>query len=475
MKHVRTPLIDQLLRHRKEETYSFHVPGHKNGLLWAETEWSNTLLSIDATELTGLDDLHDPTGVIKEAQDLTAEAYGSDRSYFLVNGTTIGNLAMIMTLCKRGSKILVQRNSHKSVMNGIKLSGAHPVFITPEVDTKTGLATGIELDQVKSAFEHHRSFSAVVLTNPNYYGMTADLTEVITYIHQKGVPVMVDEAHGAHFGIGEPFPPSSLEMGADAVVHSAHKTLPAMTMASFLHVRSSRIDVGHLEENLYILQSSSPSYPLMASLDYARAYRDSLSEKDLMDILKSIQAFIQLLNEIPQIEVIGGKGRYVWLDPLKLTIKSKTTRSGYELQALFEKEGIFAELADPHHVLLVLPLAPLKDPVDIAARIKRSVNDLDVIENEVPYASFLQLLPSVTERILTVEQIRQKSNAYVSLAQSIGKICSETIIPYPPGIPILIEGERITLAQIKYCEHLIEKGARFQGSKIHEREIKVVD
>ncbi|WP_257351274.1 aminotransferase class I/II-fold pyridoxal phosphate-dependent enzyme [Pseudalkalibacillus decolorationis] len=475
MKYVETPLIDRLWQHNKDEAYSFHVPGHKNGQLWPKTEWAQNLLSLDVTELSGLDDLHDPTSVIKDAEDMTARLYGADYSYFLVNGTTVGNLAMIMTACPQGSKVLVQRNCHKSVINGINLSGAKPVYITPEVDHKTGVATGVTYERIKSAFEQHGSFSAVILTNPNYYGMTIDLTSIIKYVHQKDIPVLVDEAHGAHFGIGEPFPPSALEMGADVVVQSAHKTLPAMTMASFLHIHSSRINRMSLEKYLNILQSSSPSYPLMASLDFARAYRESIEKDDRKVILRSIDTFSELLKGIPQLEVIQGKSRYDWLDPLKLIIQSKTHLSGFKLQTVLEEQGIYTELADPYNVLFVLPLAPLREVSEIVARMTWAVKNYDVIESKTCNATIMNGFPHVTEQILTEHQIRQRRKTYVSLKEATGKICAETIIPYPPGIPILLAGERIMKAQVEYFQLLIENGARFQGASVQGRKLQIVE
>ena len=238
-------------------------------------------LPYDLTELAGLDDLHEPNGVIEEAQQLLTNLYGSDRSFFLVNGSTVGNLAMIYATCGVGDTVIVQRNAHKSIFNAIELTGSRPVLVSPVWDTNTMAAGTVAATQISRALELYPEARGVILTYPTYYGSTGiDLEEIIKICHSHDVPVLVDEAHGAHFVVGSPFPSSALTIGADVVVHSAHKTLPAMTMASFLHVKSSRVSAEKIAHYLQMLQSSSPSYLLMASLDDARAYAESYNEED---------------------------------------------------------------------------------------------------------------------------------------------------------------------------------------------------
>ncbi|MGM7703762.1 aminotransferase class I/II-fold pyridoxal phosphate-dependent enzyme [Pseudalkalibacillus sp. Hm43] len=462
MKKLHTPLMDRLIEHYDRQVFSFHVPGHKYGELWSDDRFKKDLLQLDATELSGLDDLHDPSGVIKEAQDQTARFYQADRSYFLVNGTTVGNLAMILATCRKGSTVLVQRNCHKSIMNGIRLAEAIPVFLTPEVDVTTGVATGITIESVEEAFKLYDAIDAVILTNPNYYGMTQDLTGIIAFSHEQGCPVLVDEAHGAHFGIGSPFPSSSLSMGADVVVQSAHKTLPAMTMASFLHIKSSLVDPLELEDKLEVLQSSSPSYVLMASLDYARAYLESLEPDDIKQIIVSIQELKERLKTVPQIEVVQGSHGCDYHDPLKLVVQSRTKLSGYELQKVLEQVGIYTELADPFNVLFVLPLSRLKQKDHLINLIKATLSSYEVVNDRKPMHVNYKL-PAIAE--IDLSRSNQQEQTKVPLAETVGKVSAETIIPYPPGIPILLKGERITKDHLAYCSFLIEQKARFQGNQ----------
>ncbi|WP_408008856.1 aminotransferase class I/II-fold pyridoxal phosphate-dependent enzyme [Pseudalkalibacillus sp. A8] len=468
MKNTYTPLINILLKHYDKQEFPFHVPGHKFGMLMSNQKWAEDLLALDATELKGLDDLHDPTDVIKEAQNLTASFYGADKSYFLINGTTVGNLAMILTTCKPDARVLVQRNSHKSVMNGIQLAGARPVMLSPEIDRLTGIATGITLEQVTQAFQEYNSIDAVILTNPNYYGMTKDLTEIISFVHKKNVPVLVDEAHGAHFSIGSPFPPSALSMGADVVVQSAHKTLPAMTMASFLHINSAIVDVELLEENLQLLQSSSPSYMLMASLDYARAYLESLENHDIERIVGQIEKLIERLDKIAQIEVIQSTDSCDWFDPLKVIIKTKTLLSGFELQTILEEAGIYSELADPYNVLLILPLARIDRIEEFTSLVERQLRPYKPCER---ISVKIDQFPSITELTMTHKEIQGLETKRVPLMEAVDKISAETLIPYPPGIPIIMKGERISTSHIDYCRFLLEKGARFQGTNLEDIQV----
>ena len=317
---------------KKGIQYPYMFLGHKNGLLFSEKAKASfkELLKLDVTELTGLDDLHAPEGVIMESEQLLAELYGVQTSYFLVNGTTVGNLAMIMATINDGDTVLVQRNCHKSVQNGLKLVNANPVFLSPEFDEDWNVAGGLSYETCYSAITAFPDAKALIVTYPNYYGMVYELKRVITLAHEYGIPVLVDEAHGAHFIAGSIFPVSAVELGADVVVQSAHKTLPAMTMGSFLHFNSKLISEDLIKDYLHMLQSSSPSYPIMASLDLARSYLGTLSNAELLSLKNQITNFKKQLATINGIRVLdysGGQG-----DLLKVTIQSTSADSGFDLQ-----------------------------------------------------------------------------------------------------------------------------------------------
>ncbi|GGE84468.1 aminotransferase class I/II-fold pyridoxal phosphate-dependent enzyme [Priestia taiwanensis] len=460
MDQKRTPLIEALVRHDEENVASYHVPGHKNGMISIKQGnlYFRDILRIDATEITGLDDLHDPESCIKDAEQLTALLYEVKKSYFLVNGSTVGNLAMILSVCGENDKVLVQRNCHKSITNGLKLAGAKPVFLPTSVDQQMAVSTGIDIERAKKALEVHQDCKAVILSNPNYYGHTVALRSLIEMAHEYGIPVLVDEAHGAHYQISELFPHSAIEEGADIVVHSAHKTLPAMTMGSYLHVNSNRVDEEKLGTYLHMLQSSSPSYPIMASLDLARYYAAELKEKGAIHILEDIKEWKEEIEKIEQLYIILPKSS-VSVDPLKVTIGNRCGLSGFELQSLFERVGIFTEMADPFHVLFVLPLHIQVNKQEILNKMRTTIQGYTIQEEK--------LYPTVIEQEISpfpysYKELEKKRKQLVGFGEAANRIASQTVIPYPPGIPLILDGEVITTKKLEQLKWLIESGARFQ-------------
>lgn len=452
----RTPLIEAIEKHRSAMPISFHVPGHKNGLLMDDQSFYYS----DVTELNGLDDLHDPHEAICEAEDLLTDVYGTMKSYFLVNGSTVGNVAAILSSCSPGDPIFVQRNCHKSVLNGIKLAKAVPILIETEWN-EGGTALGIRLDALKEALKAYPQVKACVLTYPTYYGFTYNIDIIIEELHKHDVTCIVDEAHGAHFTLGSPFPESAIECGADIVVHSAHKMLPAMTMGSYLHITSSRVSERKVKEYLTMLQSSSPSYPIMASLDYARSYIGTFTKEDKDQNLLEINKFVQALEGVhPQLIVKGTD------DPLKLVMEL-AGRSGYTLQKLLESVGIYPELADPDYVLLILPLLkknlsfPYKEAI---SRIRQALGNEPIIEkiknhetNRTNSQKFFTTLA------LSFEDMEEKGEALISLDEAEGEISAGMVTPYPPGIPLLIPGERITSHAIDRLTEYVKNKANIQG------------
>ncbi|WHY92018.1 aminotransferase class I/II-fold pyridoxal phosphate-dependent enzyme [Neobacillus cucumis] len=453
------PLYQALVEHINKSPISFHVPGHKYGTI--AKDYFEQILKLDATELSGLDDLHSPEGAILEAEQLLQDLYQTRSSFFLINGSTVGNLAMIMAACREDDLVLVQRNCHKSVVNGLRLAKVNPIFLEPEIDNEWKVASGVHLETVKEAIDLYPNASALILTYPNYYGMAYDLESIINYAHIHNIPVLVDEAHGPHFIVGSPFPPSAVQLGADIVVQSAHKTLPAMTMGSYLHVNGNRIQMDRVKDYLQILQSSSPSYPIMASLDIARHYLFSYQQEDVLYFLKERNRFKQLLKEISGIKVLTYPNHLG--DPLKITIQSTSHLSGFDLQSILEEQGIFTELADPHNVLLILPL--LKENQiypfeETAGKIQKVLEGIKDNEINIETKTIEQKISGLAIPYRKMEDLRERK---IPLLESVDQVSAETIVPYPPGIPLLLKGERITDGQIRNLVRLMESGARFQG------------
>lgn len=473
MNQKHTPLYDALIQHKNKKSMSFHVPGHKNGEIFlkeADSVFQN-ILSVDVTELSGLDDLHSPSEAILEAETLLADYYEVKKSFFLINGSTVGNLAMILSAVGEGDEVLVQRNCHKSIMNGLSLANVKPIFIEPEFDTEWQVAGGITLNCIKEAVKDYPQVKALIVTYPNYYGMVSNLKEIITFCQERNMIVLVDEAHGAHFKSSKGLPMSATELGADVVVQSAHKTLPAMTMGSYLHYNSERVDLERLKMFLRMLQSSSPSYPIMASLDLARKYIATYEEEDLEYTLQVISLFRDKLNRIPSIKLLSYKGDG---DPLKVTIQSRTVLSGFELQSKLEDYGIFTELADEYNVVFIFPLLKRGHlyPIEkVCFAIKMGIGDEETYER-----SFRELTKeaSVSTLQMTYKEQQKKKVEIIPLSEASGRVCAESIIPYPPGIPLLLPGELIKSEDIQQIHNLLEAGSRFQGGEnIKQHNLKV--
>ena len=463
MEQEKMPIVDALIKHQHKQPVSFHVPGHKNGMAIGKIpEDFRKIFAYDVTEIAGLDDFHSPEGAILEAQTLLTKLYGSKKSYFLVNGSTAGNLAMIASSFYKDDIVFVQRNCHKSIIHGLMLANVRPVFLEPEYDEKTKSPAGISLDTLKLAFEQFPDAKGLILTYPNYYGVSYPVQELIEYAHHKDCIVLVDEAHGPHYILGDPFPRSSLHMGADIVVQSAHKMLPAMTMGSFFHVGTSRPSLEKIEFYLSLFQSSSPSYPIMASLDAARQYLALIKEEDVAFTLYERERFMEWLQKEKGLQVAVSEFPS---DPLKLIVRSKNS-DGFQLQKDFEEAGVFSELADPYQVLFTLPLLK-KGNRSFYQQAKEAIARVKVTKTDVRPLGLTSLSDSKVSTVpISFDGWIQKEKNWVKLSKAEGRISAAMIIPYPPGIPLLMVGERVTKEKITILEELAARGAHIQGDHL---------
>ncbi|RCX14870.1 arginine/lysine/ornithine decarboxylase [Fontibacillus phaseoli] len=476
----KAPLYEALLQYKARGDVSFHVPGHKNGMshrgdLGGELA---QVMKIDVTEITGTDDLHHPEGVIREAQQLAADAYGAEESFFLVGGSTAGNLALILSVCTApGDVLLVQRNVHKSVIHGLMLAHAHAVFLAPLHDPGSGLATIPSEETVREALRRYPGAKGLLVTHPNYYGMGAPLWPLATLCHAHGVPLLVDEAHGAHFGLHPALPESALQAGADGVVQSTHKMLTALTMGAMLHVQGGLLDRGLLRQRLAMVQSSSPSYPIMASLDLSRSLLQSRGPAFFESALAAVGQLRLGLRQLPRFGLLtpGARGEgsaYAIQDPFKAVLYDATGRwSGYELQERLEAAGCVPEMSDERHV--VLALSPATTEGDIG-RLLRALKQMDS-ESEVspgpgrppnPQSKFSTWNIDAVSTPVTfgLRPIMPEDKESVSLESSAGRLAAEMIIPYPPGIPLLYPGEEINERVMEQLLALRQAQAKCQGA-----------
>jgi len=469
-RQFKTPLFDALVSLAESRKVSFHTPGHKSGK-GISTRFKkfvgSKIFSIDLTTLDEVDCLQKPVGVIKEAQELAAEAYGADHSFFLINGTTVGNHAMVLATCNPGDEVLVARNAHKSILAGIILAGAYPHFFAPEWDEDLGIPLNVSPEKVESALRRNPRAKALIITSPNYYGVTADLLAIFEMARKRGLLVLVDEAHGPHLRFHPDLPPPALEAGADLCVQSTHKILGGMTQSSMLHVKGNGVNLGRLQRVLQLMQSTSPSYVLMASLDLARMQMATEGRK-LLD--KAIHLAEGARTQIRRIDGIACLGRAEIqghpgfdLDVTKLTVSARALGiTGFQASLVLNNESdVQVEMADLFNLLIIVSIGDRKDDLDrLVAGLEKIAGDhlqrgdgaIEVVFP--PVGGSLRVLP---------REAYFAPHEYLNLQESGGRVSSDIVTIYPPGIPLLVPGEEITSEIAEYLTVMASKGARIDG------------
>ncbi|MCC5650842.1 aminotransferase class I/II-fold pyridoxal phosphate-dependent enzyme [Nostoc sp. XA013] len=496
-----TPLLDALKANIARPHAPFYTPGHKQGEGISQPLadlLGKAVFRADLTELADLDNLFAPQGVIQEAQQLAAKAFGASQTWFLVNGSTCGIEAAILATCGTGDKIILPRNVHSSAIAGLILSGAIPIFLNPEYDPVLDIAHSITPNAVESALQQHPDAKAVLTVYPTYYGVCGDLRAIANITHQYNIPLLVDEAHGAHFAFHPVLPTPALVAGADLTVQSIHKVLGAMTQASMLHIQGDRIDCDRISKALQLVQSTSPSYLLLASLDAARQQM-ALHGKMLMSrTLQLADEARTKISQIPELSVLqipsppyqGGLGGssigglrgspgFVALDETRLTVTvSGLGLTGFEAEEILdEKLAVIAEFASLQHLTFIISLG--NTPADIEQLVqgfitlaKQYCRSNLTVKNQVwlnlnrtlDYA--LQLSPR--EAFFAVSEI-------LPLTQTNKRICAEIVCPYPPGIPVLMPGEVITQSVLEYLQQIQAMGGFISGcNDISLKTLKVV-
>ena len=444
---MNTPIYNRLEQYYKEDRVSFAMPGHKNGRgLRAD------FMCCDVTEMDKTVNLRaDGDEVISEAQQLLSKLYGSDKSYIITCGSTAGIQAMLASALMPGDTLLVSGDCHMSVINTCALCGYRLKFIPATFDKETFIA--VDKENAADYIRREYKVDAVLVTSPNYYGICRDIEEIAAVCHEKDVPLLVDEAHGAHFIASSKLPESAIQCGADAVVNSAHKTLNALTGAAFLHVKSNLINKTRLNQALGMFQTSSPSYPIAASADMARA---ELEENDAWDVLvEDCRELRRILDGYSFMRVIDND------DPTRLVINfSVFDTSGYEIgKKLADEYGIDVEMSDIANIVLIIT------PSNTRRDLERLLSALDEIYESLTIRRepIAILPPPEHSEYIDPQRAFYARGKYVSTANSFGKIAAATITAYPPGIPIICMGEEITAGHVGYIRHLMNMGATFTG------------
>ena len=465
----------------QEDYYPFHMPGHKRN---PDTVNTDLPFDRDITEIDGFDNLHHPEGILKKAQETAANVYGTKECYYSVNGSTAALLAAVSATVPRNGQILVARNCHKAVYHALYLRNLIPTYVYPQMDPKWWINGGISSDKVERALAENPEIKAVLLTSPTYDGVVSDIEKIAEIVHRYEIPLIVDEAHGAHFHFSNYFPTSAAELGADLVIQSFHKTLPSMTQTAVLHNCSDRVDSRLIRRFMGIYQSSSPSYILMASMDACMEKMSSDGNEMFREFTKILEKARRRLSECKYIRLvspeIGTAGVFDY-DRSKLLFSTRyASMTGSELaQILLEKYHIQVEMETEHYVLA---LAAVGDSGEGFERLCQAIEEINQEEAQkkkekreaeepkagrTAYTSLSQFM-SITEAMESESEIRK-------LEESVGRISAEFGYLYPPGIPLIVPGEQITGQFIRNMRIYMEEGLYLQGLEDYTNEtIRVV-
>lgn len=472
------PVLDAMKQHLQNRVVPFDVPGHKGGRGTKElTDFLGlSCLKADVNSMKPLDNLCHPVSVIKDAQELAAEAFGAENAFFIVNGTTGSVQAMIMAACKAGEKIIMPRNVHRSAINALVVNGAIPVYVNPGTNKKLGIPLGMSVENVSKAIMENPDAKAILINNPTYYGVCSDLREIVRLAHENGMLALVDEAHGTHFYFGENMPVSGMSAGADMAAVSMHKTGGSLTQSSLL-LCGKNISAGYIRQIINLTQTTSGSYLLISSLDIARKNL-ALNGREIFR--KTVQYAEYARSEINKLggyyafgSELCGSDSFFSFDPTKLSIHTRDIGlAGIEVYDILRDEyNIQIEFGDIGNVLAIISAG------DRALEIERLISSL----SEIKRLYSRDKAGMFDHEYIDPQVIMPPQNAFygykksIPITESSGYICGEFVMCYPPGIPILAPGEKITGDIINYILYAKEKGCMMTGTQdINIENINVV-
>lgn len=462
------PLEEAMIAHRLNRVVPFDVPGHKGGR--GNKELTDFLgincLKADVNSMKPLDNLCHPVSVIKEAQELAAEAFHAEHAFFMVTGTTGAVQAMIMTTCKAGEKIIMPRNVHRSAINALVVNGAIPIYVNPGVNKRLGIPLGMGVEDVKKAILENPDAKAVLVNNPTYYGICSNLREIVKLAHEHGMKVLVDEAHGTHFYFGENMPVSAMNAGADMAAVSMHKTGGSLTQSSLL-LCGKDINADYVRQIINLTQTTSGSYLLMASLDIARKNLSINGRELFAKTVKFAEYAREEINRLGGYYAFGDElcdgDAFFAFDKTKLSVHTRDIGlAGIEVYDILRDEyGIQIEFGDLGNILAIISAG------DRALEIERLISSLSEIKrlyskDKAGLFDHEYINPDVT---MPPQKAFYGDKKLVPLEESTGKVCGEFVMCYPPGIPILAPGERITDEIIEYIKYAKKKGCSLTGTQ----------
>ncbi len=515
-------IIKALKNIEKENLTSFHMPGHKNGRLLDYLPYGDKISCYDTTEIEGTDNLHNPKAELKELEEWIANIYGTKSTHLLVNGTTSGVISMIYATFKKDDRVIVLKDAHRSVFSGIILSQLNPVYISSKV--KNDIPMGVTIDDIRQVYNKYNHIKGIILSYPNYNGVCSDIVAISELVHKNNGVVLVDGAHGSHLFLGRvdneldikkqeknlinkglvrELPITAIESGADVVVHSTHKSLPAFTQSSMIHRCSDRISETDLRMSLSMFQSSSPSYLLMSSIENAMCICEDKGRELMHELLNQIDNFVKKVRENTVFDILTddmlSEGFY--LDKTKISILMPKTYladkiidkncifseernniliSGLEVENILRKEhAIQCEYSMENMILCIASIATTKQDLDKLYLALRHISNKLMEDKKVDNLDWIKNMDNKNNEIYKFQNFElecgitpyiamNSQKTLVNLQDAVGEICGDFIIPYPPGIPIALIGEIITQELINYIEHGISKGYNIIGAYKNE-------
>lgn len=428
------------------------MPGHKRNPKFFPAQ----LYELDQTEIPGLDNLASPNGILAETQEKLAKMFGADYTHMLINGATCGVMAAILTLATDGDTVILARNCHRSAYNGLVISGAVPAYVYPDI-CANGLIGGISAKSVAQALKKNPSAKAVVITSPTYEGFVSDISAISGICRKYNVPLIVDEAHGSHFNFSRVFPASALELGADVVIHSPHKTLPALTQTALLHVKGTTVCPDKLKNAVNLIQTTSPSYIFMGMMDFL--CEEILSNNHYFDnYTKRLAHFRKILHNLNKMNLIGqeatAQNSIFDIDLSKLVFTTNGICGNTLNQLLREKYSLQIEDSSENHITAITTVA---DTDDGFLQLASALQEIDKLPSGNFTATNAPCTPIRTKMAFPPKEALKHPAKSVPLKQSVGLVCATFITPYPPGVPLIIPGEVISneiISQIEKCPNV---------------------
>ncbi len=483
--HQLAPLFENIQRFRAKLQAPFYCPGHKGGRT-LPPEMGCNMGEWDLNNLPDTDTLHCPASSIQQAQALMADAYGVAKSFFLVGGSSLGNIAAILSLAGPGDKVLVQRNAHKSIISGIIHSGAQPCWMIPEWDCRFGICHGLSLKSTASELRQHPDAKAMAVLNPTYFGVVPNIAKIANQIAPTSTALIADEAHGPHFHFCDRFPVAAEDAGADLTIQSTHKILSGLSQAAVLHLKHGKVDAARVSGVLQSLQTTSPNFAILASIDLARRQMVQQGSQLCSSMLELAESARAEINRIDGLRVMGTEhalgehSGFLTLDPTKLLID--TSQIGWSgpdaIRFLNARFGVQPELSGPTYILCILTVGSIQSDVDCLLTALRALKETQPPRTE-GYRQVRELAEhcatSLPTAALTPREAFYARQRFVQLGAAKGHICGEIITPYPPGIPIIMPGERFEPETIELLEAVKRSGCPISCEDPTIEQVKILD